>query len=177
MAFNGMSCYGLTLIFLIVSTIVEFEALTLTLATLRYSSVPQGSCLGPSLFLIYINDLPEVANTSPVSMYADDKSLTFQSQDISQLNETINDDLKRLKLWMQGNKLQLNVSKTQSMLICTRPKHQKLRTAGDNICLTIREKDLDVVQKSEALRSTSRLTLVFVTYKKIQSFAAYTLYI
>ena len=52
---------------------------------------------------------------------------------------------------MQGNKLSLNVSKTQSMLVCTKPKHQKLRTAGDNLCLNIRGKDLDVVQKVKYL--------------------------
>ena len=82
--------------------------------------VPQRSCLGPLLFLNYINDLPEVVNASTVSMYADDTSFTFQSQDISQLNEIINDDLKHLDLWMQGSKLSFNVSKTQSMLICTK---------------------------------------------------------
>ena len=80
-------------------------------------------------------------------MNADDTSLTFQSQDISQLNQTINDDLKHLDSWMQGSKLSLIVSKTQSMLTCTKPKHQKLRTAGDNLCLNIRGKDLDVMQK------------------------------
>ena len=103
--------------------------------------VPQGSCLGPLLFLIYINDLPKVVNASTVSMYADDTRLTFQSKDISQLNQTISNDLRHLELWMQGSKLSLNVSKAQSMLICTRLKHQKLRTSGDNLYL----KDLDVV--------------------------------
>ena len=85
-------------------------------------------------------------------MYADDTSFAFQSQDISQLNQTINDDLKHLDLWMQGNKLSLNVSKTQSMLVCTKSRHQKLKTAGDNLCLNIRGKDLDVVQKVKYLR-------------------------
>ena len=52
---------------------------------------------------------------------------------------------------MQGNKLSLNVSKAQSMLLCTKQTHQALRTAGDNVCLNIRGKELDVVQKVKYL--------------------------
>ena len=84
-------------------------------------------------------------------MYADDTSLTLQSQDISELSETINDDSRRLDLWMQGNKLALNVSKSQSMLICSKPKHQKLKVAGGKLCLNIKGNDLDVMQKVKYL--------------------------
>ena len=46
----------------------------------------------------------------------------------------------------QGSKLSPNVLRTQSLLICTKPKHQKHRTAGDNLCLNIWGQEIDVVQ-------------------------------
>ena len=57
--------------------------------------VPQGSCLGPLLFPIYINNLQRAIQDSSVTMYADDTSLCHQSHDLTQLNEAINSDSSR----------------------------------------------------------------------------------
>ena len=113
--------------------------------------VPQGSCLGPLLFLIYINDLPEAVQGSSVTRYADDTSLCHQSRDLTQLNEAINSDLSKLETWLQGNKLSLNVAKTHSMLISTKQKHKSLKSRNEALDLKIRDNELEVVQKTKYL--------------------------
>ena len=113
--------------------------------------VPQGSCLGPLLFLIYINDLPQAVKGSTVSMYADDTSLCHQASSMTQLNGAINNDLAKLDTWLQGNKLSLNVAKTHSMLVTTKQKQNVLKRADQNFELNIRGNDLDVVLQTKYL--------------------------
>ena len=84
--------------------------------------VPQGSCLGPLLFLIYINDLP----FRQVTVYADDTTLSHSSKNIVDLSENLNRDLHNLKQWLQGNKLAPNLIKTQAMVVGSRSNLKKI---------------------------------------------------
>ena len=93
-------------------------------------------------------------------MYADDTSLCYQSSDINVLNEAINNDLKQLGTWLQGNKLSLNVAKTNSMLVSTKQKHNILKSRNEDLDLKIRDNELEIIQKTNTLvcRSTTLLT-------------------
>ena len=84
-------------------------------------------------------------------MYADDTNICHHSKDISKLCETINKDLEQLDQWLRGNKLSLNVSKTYSMLIGSKPRLRSLNNSSKNLELKIRTSRLEVVNKTKYL--------------------------
>ena len=84
-------------------------------------------------------------------MYADDTSLSYQNHRIHQLNMALNQDLKVLDKWLRGNKLSLNVAKTQSMVISTKHKLAVLKSQTEQLNLHIHNKDLDGVQSIKYL--------------------------
>jgi hypothetical protein len=84
--------------------------------------VPQGSILGPLLFLLYINDLSTVSKALKSVLYADDTNLFIAGNDPEKITQIINADLSNIKNWLACNKLSLNILKTQYMVFVSRNK-------------------------------------------------------
>ena len=88
------------------------------------SGVPQGSILGPLLFIVYINDLPRCVKPCSVNMYADDTVLYLAGPSVHSLIFYINHDLQCLSERLEDNNLVLNVSKTKCVLF-TSQRHKE----------------------------------------------------
>jgi len=81
--------------------------------------VPQGSTLGPLLFIIYINDLPLATNLQ-VRIFADDTNITASHHQKEYLEKIVNNELKNISNWMKLNKLSINYKKTEYIIVTNR---------------------------------------------------------
>ena len=84
--------------------------------------VPQGSVLGPLLFLLYINDLP-FASFLLTKLYADDTCFIFSAPSLNELQIVVNREMIKIQNWMFSNRLSINYSKTNYMLIHRNAEH------------------------------------------------------
>ena len=87
--------------------------------------VPQGSILGPQLFLLYINDL-SISVTCNLSLYADDSALIFSHSDPSHVASYLSSQLTSCKNWLTDNRLSLHIGKTESILFGTSRRLRKV---------------------------------------------------
>ena len=83
--------------------------------------VPQGSVLSLLLFLIYINDLNQAIKFCKAHPFADDTNLLHFNKSAAKLNKLVNQDMKKLTVWLNANKISLNVEKTELVIF----KHQR----------------------------------------------------
>ena len=88
--------------------------------------VPQGSILGPLLFTIYVNDLPQSVVHGKIKQYADDTTLYTVSDNITDLSNNLSMDLAGVTEWVERNGLQLNQAKTQMILLSRKKRSKEL---------------------------------------------------
>ena len=120
---------------------------SLSQSCLLSCGVPQGTILGPLLFLLYVNDLPNCLSNCEPRMYADDTHLTYAGDNADNIQLHLNQDLENVHNWLRANKLTLNMTKTEFMLIGSR---QRLSTLTETPTLTFAINDFQVSQVTTA---------------------------
>ena len=113
--------------------------------------VPQGSILGPLLFLMYINDLSNCLRVAAPRMFADDTSITLSAKTVADLKLAVTSELNNLTCWLRANKLSLNVAKTELMIIGSR---QRLNTQCEEINISIDDRTIKRVDHIKSLGLT-----------------------
>lgn len=82
--------------------------------------VPQGSVLGPILFLLYVNDIVSVSQLLRCILFADDTTLFYSGKNIKDVLQIVENEFQKIMKWFNANTLSLNISKTKFMIFCSK---------------------------------------------------------
>ena len=115
---------------------VTVNGATSDLATVP-CGIPQGSVLGPILFLLYINDFHKCSSLLDFHLFADDANLFYRHRDIAILRQHINTELKNVNRWLCSNKLSLNIEKSSYVIFhpCQKKISSDFNLVIDDVCL------------------------------------------
>ena len=119
--------------------------------------VPQGSILGPLLFLLYVNDMASAVRCK-LLLYADDSALIASGKKVADIESTLSSELEYVSNWLIDNKLSLHLGKTQSILFGTK---RRLST-GPGV-------KLNVICTGNVIESKSNVTYLGVTLDQFLS--------
>jgi len=128
--------------------------------------VPQGSILGPLLFLVYINDIHRSSSIMKFILFADDTTLLASNKSLSALMNLVNEELHVINEWLKTNKLSLNIAKTHYIIF--REKTEAVSVSNTNL-ITINNTVISKVPSTKFLRRPIEINSEFTWKDHIKS--------